>query len=404
MNDDESLATGASASSASHQNLKQTGLHASSGSYVSLKSMDKGSRHRPVEDNHGNSSSKSKSNQEPEDKHDDDNTTQRSGERSPLRRSFDSDELALPVSSFHGDPLAGTSGRSGAGDSPEYPSISDNLYAGAFDFDDDDDDEELEAELRRYHLDFSTTERGTTLTHSYHGASSANENSPTAASRFSIAKYLWHSFQSVRQQARQRRAQLLLQQTERNWQQSLWICLMTNCDATDRGIMLVASLIVVWTLLVWRIDDPVIRRWIIFGGIAAFVVRVGTRPLCGYCRRQQQKRRLRSMQQLPQHSPISKHEQGARRSGAAVSLSLPSDLGGEIGKPHYADRPQGNQQSYGNNNSNINGTLELPSVRPSKGVVWIKGTPNRVQSASDDAMLDIQPSRSTGSDPTVAAI
>lgn len=428
-------------------------------SYASLQSVEKdgvgnssihrhrgGGKVKDEDDDHSrcsNRSSRSNNNnkaiykqqqqqvQDDVDDDDDDHDTHRSGERSPLRKSFDSDDQAFSVSSsLHGGvpALAGTKTRSrdDGDDDPNntnrhHPSISSNWYSPAFDFDDDDDDEELEAELRRYHLNFSstTTARGNTtvLTHS-------GNNSPTAASsRFSLAKYVWYSFQSVRQQARQRRAQLLLQQTERNWQQSLWICMMTNCDATDRGILLVATLIVVWALLVWRIHDPTIRRWIVLGGIVAFVVRVGTRPLFGYCRKQQQKRRLlRTMQQLPQHSPISKRSinnngQGAARrstregiQGPTASLSLPSDLGQNIGMPPYAGQPQQSldqQQlyhSYGNNNTN--GSLELSSVRSSNGngngngSVWVKD----VVTSDDDAMLDIQPSQSTGSDPTVAAI
>lgn len=390
----ESLATGPPSSSAT-KTVTRKGSHASSGSLASLNSVDQESRHRKTNDDGSNDV-----NEDIDEHHDGDEFTHLSGERSPLRRSFDSDDLDVSVPSLHGDPPAGTTTGS-KGNSPTqslspkpvYASIS-ALYSGSFDFDDDDDDEEIEAELRRYHLDFSSSQRGSTLTYSLHGASSTNGNPPGSASRLSFSKYVWYSIQSVRQQARHRRAQLLLQQTERNCQQSLWICIMTYCDATDQGIMLVTILIVAWSLLVWRIQDPFFRRWIIGGGAAVFAVRVGTRPLCDYCRRERHKRQLRRMQQLPQHSPTSKQALARRHPAEPSSLSDSR----ERVNPPYDDRRQV-YHPYGNND----GGLELQSMDDTAGG-WNNGTQSRDPAASDVSPPEIQHSRSNGSDPTIAAI
>ncbi len=156
-------------------------------------------------------------------------------------------------------------------------------FSDSFDLDDDDDDYIVEANLKRYNLDFATTERGTSVSEDGYSRGSSNKITK-------VARFLWHSFQSVRQQARQRRAQLLLQQTERNWKQSLKICVLTNCDATDSGILLVAASIVIWIVLLILVEG--FRTMGILLGISLFVIRVGTRPLYHCLRRQRQKRRM----------------------------------------------------------------------------------------------------------------
>jgi hypothetical protein len=188
------------------------------------------------------------------------------GERSPLRGTFDNQDDIL-MDDF-GTPNSGSgSGRQMTTETISvvttpnkpivYPSLS-NLYSSSFSLEDDEDDDE--ADLKRYALDFSihTTDNNhnnkATLMHSsLHGGASSSAQAPSSSSSslqqqqqpqhprtrflYSLVQYLWFSFQSVRQQARQRRAQLLLQQSdERNWSTTLWICLMTYCDATDRGI------------------------------------------------------------------------------------------------------------------------------------------------------------------------
>jgi len=229
-------------------------------------------------------------------------------------------------------------------------------YSGSFDLDDDDDDDALEANLKRYNLDFSsaaTADKGASL--------SDGDGNPFARERNSnsnwcsrAARFLWFSFQSVRQQARQRRAQLLLQQTERNWRQSLKICLITNCDATDSGIMLVVAAIVGWILALVFLKDPTVRIAGIGVGILFFTIRVGTRPLYHCCLRRRQKRRLRRQQLEDTASP-----------------------GMKVG--------QNDEQNH-HHLARAEGTLELHAIRGDGN------TANRL------------PSTPLGSDPTVAAI
>jgi len=230
-------------------------------------------------------------------------------------------------------------------------------YSGSFDLDDDDDDDALEANLKRYNLDFSssaTTDKGASLSDG-DGNPFARERNANSNWCSRAARFLWFSFQSVRQQARQRRAQLLLQQTERNWRQSLKICLITNCDATDSGIMLVVAAIVGWILALVFLKDPTVRIAGIGVGILFFTIRVGTRPLYHCCLRRRQKRRLRRQQLEDTTSP-----------------------GVKLG--------QNDDQNHHHHLARAEGTLELHAIRGDGN------TANRL------------PSTPLGSDPTVAAI
>jgi len=190
-----------------------------------------------------------------------------------------------------------------------YPSITAS-YSNSFDLDDDDDDDMLEANLKRYNLDFSATDKVASLADN--GTVNNNDgNNPFGSRGTSIsnrctkaARYVWFSFQSVRQQARQRRAQLLLQQTERNWRQSLKICIITNCDATDSGILLVAAAMVFWILFLILVKNPTVSRGGMVAGILFFIIRVGTRPAYHFVIRQLQKR-LRHNQQHGESSQTS---------------------------------------------------------------------------------------------------
>ncbi len=164
-------------------------------------------------------------------------------------------------------------------------------FSGSFDLDDDDDDDLLEANLKRYNLDFASTDNGAALAESNDFARGGPSNRCSRAT-----KYIWYSFQSARQQARERRAQLLLQQTERNWKQSLKICILTNCDATDSGILLVAVTMLLWILVLVLVKNTAFRRIGILLGILCFAIRVGARPLYHFFLRQRQKRRLRKQQ------------------------------------------------------------------------------------------------------------
>jgi hypothetical protein len=311
----------------------------------------------------------------------DDVITQISAERSPLNhnRSYAND----------GGPIIPSSNLSL---SPKqmslYPTIS-AVFSGSFDLDDDDDDEYVEAEMKRYHLDFSSTDNGgDSLT--THG-----NNIPTSTNWFSLStKFIWFSFQSVRQQARQRRAQLLLQQTERNWRQSLKICIATNCDATDSGILIVLVLMIIWIVtFICIVKNPIIRRRGLFVGIILFVIRVGTRPLyeCFLQHRQERQGRQQRLQEFPQNSPGFPPR---RRSDVTIE----------------DDGHQQQQQQQHNNHSK--GNFELHTIRDNKSNNGNNGTngangsinmlKNMVSSTSDDNIrLGIQTSIS---DPTVAAI
>jgi hypothetical protein len=258
-----------------------------------------------------------------DDDDDDDKDEQGSsvGERSPLRGTYDKDDrndFGAPNSGGGGGggQMTATTSRNTETTSPNnkpavYPSLF-SLYSSSFSLEDDEDDDD--ADLKRYALDFSihTTDnnnKAATFSHSsLHGITESSSQTapslslqqqhiyPTTA-RFSIVKYLWFSFQSVRQQARQRRAQLLLQQSERNWSTTLWICLMTYCDATDRGILLVVSLLLVWAILLWKIARP---KGLFVTGIVLLVLRLGARPFGEFILQQRQKRRRQRQQQQQQ--------------------------------------------------------------------------------------------------------
>jgi len=265
--------------SRTNRKLKRRGSHRksqSSGSYTS------------VESNEGNSLSN---------RSDDDDDNNGLCSLNNIRSFASNDGLAAIDDGLlsEGSTAVSRSASSKAG----YPSI----YSGSFDLDDEDDDDVvLEANLKRYNLDFSSPEKVTSLAND-----DINDGNPFARGTGStnhcsrIARFLWFSFQSVRQQARQRRAQLLLQQTDRNWRQSLKMCIITNCDATDSGILLVAAIMVVWILALHFVKDPSVRRGSFVIGIFFFVIRVGTRPLYQFYLRQRQKRQLRhqQLQQIP---------------------------------------------------------------------------------------------------------
>ena len=249
---------------------------------------------------------------------------------------------------------------------PVYPSIS-LIYSGSFDLD-DDDDVDVEADLKRYHLNFS--EKANSLT-----SGDRNQSLPeTTSAVYLAANSLWYSFQSVRQQARQRRAQLLLQQTERNWRQSLWICVMTSCDATDLGIIIVAVIMIAWALALIFIKSPIARTRGLFVGIVLFIVRVGTRPILN-CFLEQRQKRHQQHQALPQQFPRLK----SRRSDVIMD------------DRHHHPYPTG--------------SLELHDIDDSSGANSSTKILNIVNQTSDDIFqVGVQASKSTGSDPTVAAI
>jgi hypothetical protein len=185
-----------------------------------------------------------------------------------------------------------------------YSPVS-RMRASSFTFDDEDDEDE--ENLKRYNLDFSIDADRAKLTTSP-GGTTTSSHSSTQQNFSTVLQSLWYSFQTQRQQARQRRAQLLLQQSERDLRQSVWICVSTYCDATDRGILLVAALIFLWIVLLLSVSHGDFRRHLFVTGFLLFAVRLGARPLWGYFSRQRQRRRLQSHdrqshQALPTQSP-----------------------------------------------------------------------------------------------------
>ena len=135
-----------------------------------------------------------------------------------------------------------------------------SILFGSDDSDDDDEDDEYEEQLKRYSLDFRQTASSSTT------ISSSQNHSP------------WAKLQQARQKARQRRAEYLLQQSDRHTcRQSVYLFLvMTLCDATDAGIALVAMGFVAWFLMIWKVPDH--RSLVVWGGLVVWSIRLGARP------------------------------------------------------------------------------------------------------------------------------
>jgi hypothetical protein len=226
--------------------------------------------------------------------------------------------------------------------------------SSSFDFEDDDDDE---ADLKRYNLDFSVDDHSM-LANPLDGGgpapSSSQHQLKTTDDSSTLLQFLWYSFQTQRQQARQRRAQLLLQQSDRDLRQSVWIFVMTYCDSTDTGIAVALSMIVFWAFVLSVMEDEVVKRHWLLIGCLLLAFRIGARPLWNYFLRQRLKRRQEQRQQhqqLPLSSPAAKHQALRQRVDSSDECeSLPS-----IGR--YLDEPL------------KNGNLELQNIPNESGDV-----------------------------------
>mmetsp|Transcript_19540 Transcript_19540/g.54527 ORF Transcript_19540/g.54527 Transcript_19540/m.54527 type:complete len:364 (+) Transcript_19540:113-1204(+) len=265
-------------------NLKRRGSH-SSGSYTSINSDD---------DDYLNSSEHFRNANHGDDK-----------QRSPLNTNVNNSRNGNNIHNLkQANDAASDSRSTGMSSQLLYPPTT----AMSFDLNDDDDDDELEANLKRYHLDFSSADNGEYFAQNNQSGngnftfSGGGNNSNWCSS---AANCLWFYFQSVRQRARHRRAQMLLQQSERNWRQSLKICVLTNCDATDSGILLVVVIMVIWIVCLTLTKNPVARRKGLIVGISFFVVRVGIRPLYHLFRKCWEQRRLLRRQQTIGSAPQS---------------------------------------------------------------------------------------------------
>lgn len=223
-----------------------------------------------------------------------------SGERSPLHSSsFDNDD--------RGENNDGVQ----------------NMYAvsSSFGFDDDDDEDDDVFNIQRYAIDFSSKDHLSSP--SFYAS---HRSSPQAHSSIlrRIPANLWFRFQTVRQQARQRRAQLLLQQSDyqSGWHRSLYVLVLTvGCDATDAGILLAATGLVTWFLLLaYGVGDSVqVAVW----GSLVFGLRFGARPFHGWLLQQRQKWRRRRFQRRNNdyRQPTSQHHESPRRVASGVELS-----------------------------------------------------------------------------------
>jgi hypothetical protein len=282
-------------------------------------------------------------------------------ESAPFRGSFDQDDQddqqpqsvfepsdpQLPSAILKGSSNSNTNTLISSVRSPmqksAYPAFA---YSGSLDLDDDDDDDELD--LKRYNLAFSisNTDRQTMMSpYSQHGpGNSANGSNGLASlsqsgpNSLSWLAYVWYSFQSLRQQARQRRAQRLLQQSERSIRQTIWICVMTYCDATDRGIFLVAALMVAWSLLVYFASSETLKRWVVVTGICIFALRFSARPLIGYL--QQRTSRRRRLKELQKNQQLQQQQQQQQQQPQRLrGVKEDEERGARTPPGRYLDRP-----------------------------------------------------------------
>ena len=244
------------------------------------------------------------------------------GERSPLTGSFDDDDDGLHQMGLGSYELR----KSKSGGSTSQQNIN-GLYmnfSSESDVGDSSDDDD-EAQLRRYNLDFSNNSaEGDNSPHhdSNHspgsGPRTPNQQGqrkrivsmiPLSTSSNSLNSYdqdstlyqirqipnhIWYTFQYLRSQARQRRANLLLQQSqeERTTEQQLHLCALTYCDATDQGICVVAVGLCVWLLWIGFIASTKTQLLrVVLIGFMLLTIRFATRPVYVYIQKQRLKRR-----------------------------------------------------------------------------------------------------------------
>jgi hypothetical protein len=334
--------------------LKRRGSHGSLGSF---RSIDDDQINRITDDNDN-------------DDHDDDHHIHPlEAERSPLRNSFDKDDNDVDEPPSHVDTSFAMPPAAAA---VTASSSTVMMYSSSFDLDDDEDDDE--ADLKRYNLDFSRPSSTSTpstnninmLGTSMHDGSLAASTAQLSSDNMtpnSLPKYLWFSFQSLRQQARQRRAQRLLQQSERNYRQTLYLCVMTYCDATDRGILLVASIVMFWSLLIWKIQSH--KTVLAATGITLFFIRVGARPCWEWytVRRRERRQRVHTSDELHLHlgsgggaSMLHSASSNTPTTAATTNTVMRSNYYSDHRTELFVDEP-----------SSSNTQLELQSMRRANG-------------------------------------
>jgi len=115
---------------------------------------------------------------------------------------------------------------------------------------------------------------------------------PAEFSHDNIPKRMWQSFLELRTAARQRRAARLLTMPSESFANRTYACLLTwCCDATDRGILLVAAIMACWLLVGWIAGMPT-SWW--FTGLLLFCIRVSSRSLYESISHKRRRRHLRS--------------------------------------------------------------------------------------------------------------
>jgi hypothetical protein len=136
-----------------------------------------------------------------------------------------------------------------------------------------DDDEDIEPGLRRYNQYYLEYAKPADI------PMPAEFTSPNNISDLvrSIANKLWAHFIELRTNARQRRAARLLTMPSESWRYQLHACLLTwFCDATDAGILLLVSCLMLWILLGIILD--VSSKWWTWG-ILLFIIRITARRM-----------------------------------------------------------------------------------------------------------------------------
>jgi hypothetical protein len=168
----------------------------------------------------------------------------------------------------------------------------------------------------------------------------------------SLIKKLWQDILELRTSARQRRvARMLNTPSESSWRHQIISCTMTwCCDATDRGILLVAVLLSLWILIGVAYYAKSATWWLM--GILLFGIRVTARrtaeTLINYHRRRHRRQRannsshfrpvdhgslelgLSSSSSPPMSSPQQAQQQQPPNSAASTSSPL---------SPHKSVRP-----------------------------------------------------------------
>jgi hypothetical protein len=165
------------------------------------------------------------------------------------------------------------------------------------DWDDDDTFDDDIANIRRYHLEYSIGNGVQTQNYQQRQQQTdmSTDDYPITECginllydclrcriRQSLSNITYH-WQSLRQAARQRRAARLLTMPSENIRYKIHVCIVSSfCDATDMGIALTASCLLIWILFGLLTHNASMTYWLV--GISLFVIRVSARRCYQVCR------------------------------------------------------------------------------------------------------------------------